>query len=227
MSIHEGTVENNNVNKTPVSEGRSVLSKILFQIVLNVVVMFALGLYAMNVWSQSVHTLELARQKLSLVEQARKNDGALYQYVYSGVNSDIEDFNSGRDHINSAVKDAPDLSDDPDVRRFVSVENEWNVKFAQPMIQKRHNMDFSKENISQNNMVIFYLNLRVEGQPEKLQSALNHLAGSANQKAAAASSDLAGSLDFAKYALIVLAIMNLFAGGGLWFTFKNEFPSSI
>jgi len=219
-------VENISGSKTPGSEGRGVLSKVLFQIILNVVVLFALGLYAMNVWSESAQTLEQSRQKLSLVEQARKNDSGLYQYVYSGVHTDIDEFDSGRDHISSVVKDTPELADDSDVKRFLSAENDWNAKFARPLIQKRHNMDLAKENITQNDMVMFYLNLRVEGLQEKLHASVGRLATNANQKAASASSELTNSLDFAKYALIILAIMNLFAGGALWFTFKNELAAA-
>ena len=215
-------MEDEKGKKTLGSEGRGVVVKALFQFAINVVVLFALGLFAMNVWSQSAHTLELSRKQLSLVEQARKNDAALNQYLNSGVRSDIEEFDAGRDQISTTLKELPDLAEDADVRRFQSVESDWNTRFARPLITKRRNMDSAKENITQTDMMVFYLTTRADGQQEKFHAALNHLVESANRKAASANSDLSWRTRFRQVRIDHPRDTESFCRRGTWLTFKKE-----
>jgi hypothetical protein len=214
-------VENEVEDSNQWSERQSLVYKVLVQLIINAVVMLSFAVYFANQWQNNAQTLVATKNQYAAVDQIRKNETLLHQYIYSGVPSDAAEFESGRRALLEIFQGNNRSKDDMDAQKLSAAENDWYMKFAKPVMEKRFDMDHSRNNITLSQMQVYYLTLRAEGPQEKLHSAMDRYLTSASRDLTTPATDLTNGLDFAKYALLILGVMNLVAFAGLWLARKT------
>jgi len=214
-------VENETQDSSQWSDRQSLVYKVLVQLSINAVVMLSFAVYFANQWQNNAQMLVTTKNQYAAVDQIRKNETLLHQYIYSGVPSDAADFEGGRRSLLEIFQGNNRSKDDVDAQKLRNAENDWYTSFAKPVAEKRFDMDHSRNNITLSQMQVYYLTLRADGPQEKLHSAMDRYLTAASRDLTTPATDLTNGLDFAKYAMLILGVLNLVAFAGLWLARKT------
>lgn len=214
-------MENQIEDSSQWSERQSLVYKVLVQLIINAVVMLSFAVYFANQWQNNAQTLVTTKNQYAAVDQIRKNETLMHEYIYSGVPSDAADFENGRRALLEIFQGNNRSKDDADAQKLRTAENDWYTKFAKPVMDKRFDMDHSRNNITLSNLQVYYLTLRAEGPQEKLHSAMDRYLTAASRDLTTPATDLTNGLEMAKYVLLILGVLNLVAFAGLWLARKS------
>jgi len=127
-------------------------------VVLVLIVGVMLGICGFIVYRQ-IQAEEAIKAQARLALELSTNERTLHNYLFSGDPGEIESLKQRRLRIHSLIAAMSSSTSEPalkqELRELASHEDEWNSKFAEPLITKRKEVDAGKVRLAE--LQIFYL----------------------------------------------------------------------